>query len=34
MHKGGKKPEEVVEQILEMAALEAGSPGGRIVKIA
>jgi len=33
MHKGGKKPEEVVEQILELAALEAGSPGGRIVKI-
>ena len=33
MHKGGKRPEEVVGQILELAALEAGSPGGRIVKI-
>jgi len=33
MHKGGKKPEEVVPQILELAALEAGSQGGRIVKI-
>jgi 2-deoxy-D-gluconate 3-dehydrogenase len=34
MHKGGKKPEEVVAQILEMVALEAGSQSGRIVKIA
>ena len=34
MHKGGKKPEEVVAQILELAALEAGSQSGRIVKIA
>ena len=34
MHKGGKKPEEVVAQILDMAALEPGSPGGRILKIA
>jgi len=33
MHKGGKKPEEVVGQILELAALEAGSQSGRIVKI-
>lgn len=33
MHKGGKKPEEVVAQILELAALEAGSQSGRIVKI-
>jgi 3-oxoacyl-[acyl-carrier protein] reductase len=33
MHKGGKKPEEVVSQILELAALEAGSQSGRIVKI-
>jgi NAD(P)-dependent dehydrogenase (short-subunit alcohol dehydrogenase family) len=34
MHKGGKKPEEVVAQILELVALEAGSQSGRIVKIA
>ncbi len=33
MHKGGKKPEEVVTEILELAALEPGSPSGRIVKI-
>jgi len=34
MHKGGKKPEEVVTQVLELAALDAGSQSGRIVKIA
>jgi len=34
MHKGGKKPEEVVAQILELAALDAGAASGRIVKIA
>ena len=34
MHKGGKKPEEVAAQILELAALEAGAASGRIVKIA
>jgi len=34
MHKGGKKPEEVVAQILELVALEVGSQSGRIVKIA
>ena len=33
MHKGGKKPEEVVAEILELAALEPGSQSGRIVKI-
>ena len=33
MHKGGKKPEEVVAQILELVGLEAGSQSGRIVKI-
>jgi len=33
MHKGGKKPEEVAAQILELAALETGSQSGRIVKI-
>ena len=33
MHKGGKQPEEVVSQILELATLEAGSQGGRILKI-
>jgi 3-oxoacyl-[acyl-carrier protein] reductase len=33
MHKGGKKPEEVVAQILELAALDTGSQSGRIVKI-
>jgi NAD(P)-dependent dehydrogenase (short-subunit alcohol dehydrogenase family) len=34
MHKGGKKPEEVVAQILGFAALDAGAASGRIVKIA
>ena len=34
MHKGGKKPEEVVAQILELATAAAGAPGGRVVKIA
>jgi hypothetical protein len=34
MHKGGKKPEEVVAQILELATCEPGSPSGRVVKIA
>jgi 3-oxoacyl-[acyl-carrier protein] reductase len=34
MHKGGKKPEEVMAQILELAALDAGAASGRIVKIA
>jgi 3-oxoacyl-[acyl-carrier protein] reductase len=34
MHKGGKKPEEVVAQIFELVALDAGSQSGRIVKIA
>ena len=34
MHKGGKKPEEVVARILELVSLEAGSQSGRIVKIA
>jgi NAD(P)-dependent dehydrogenase (short-subunit alcohol dehydrogenase family) len=34
MHKGGKKPEEVVAQILELAIAEAGASGGRVVKIA
>jgi len=33
MHKGGKKPEEVVGQVLELAALEAGAASGRIIKI-
>jgi NAD(P)-dependent dehydrogenase (short-subunit alcohol dehydrogenase family) len=33
MHKGGKKPKEVVAQILELAALDAGSQSGRIVKL-
>jgi 3-oxoacyl-[acyl-carrier protein] reductase len=33
MHKGGKKPEEVVAQILELAALEAGAPSGRVIKL-
>ena len=33
MHKGGKKPEEVVAQILELVALEAGSQSGRVIKI-
>ena len=34
MHKGGKKPEEVVAQILELVSAETGSQSGRIVKIA
>jgi NAD(P)-dependent dehydrogenase (short-subunit alcohol dehydrogenase family) len=34
MHKGGKKPEDVVVQVMELATLEAGSQSGRIVKIA
>ena len=34
MHTGGKKPEEVVAQVMELATLEAGSQCGRIVKIA
>ena len=34
MHKGGKKPEDVVAQVMELATLEAGSQSGRIVKIA
>ncbi len=34
MHTGGKKPEEVVAQVMELATLEAGSQSGRIVKIA
>jgi NAD(P)-dependent dehydrogenase (short-subunit alcohol dehydrogenase family) len=34
MHKGGKRPEEVVAQILELVGLEAGSQSRRIVKIA
>ena len=34
MHKGGKKPEEVVAQVLELATAAAGAPGGRVVKIA
>ena len=33
MHKGGKKPEEVVAQILELAALDAGAPSGRVIKL-
>ena len=33
MHTGGKKPEEVVAQVMELATLEAGSQSGRIVKI-
>jgi len=33
MHKGGKKPEEVVEQILELATLEVGAPSGRVIKL-
>lgn len=32
MHKGGKKPEEVVAQILELAALDSGSQSGKIEK--
>jgi len=34
MHKGGKKPEEVVAPIMELVAAETGSQSGRIVKIA
>jgi len=34
MHKGGKKPGEVVDQILALAIAEAGVLGGRVVKIA
>ena len=34
MHTGGKKPEEVVAQVMELATLEAGSQSGRIIKIA
>jgi len=34
MHKGGKKPEEVMAQILELVSAETGSQSGRIVKIA
>ena len=33
MHTGGKKPEEVVAQILELVALDAGSQSGRVIKI-
>jgi NAD(P)-dependent dehydrogenase (short-subunit alcohol dehydrogenase family) len=33
MHKGGKKPEEVVAQVMELAMLEAGSQSGRVIKI-
>jgi len=33
MHKGGKKPEEVVAQILELATLEAGAPSGRVITL-
>jgi NAD(P)-dependent dehydrogenase (short-subunit alcohol dehydrogenase family) len=33
MHKGGKKPEEVVAQILDLVALEAGSQSGRVIKL-
>ena len=33
MHKGGKKPEEVVAQVIELATLEAGSQSGRVIKI-
>ena len=33
MHKGGKKPEEVVAQILELATLEVGAPSGRVIKL-
>jgi len=33
MHKGGKKPEEVVEQVMELATLEAGSQSGRVIKL-
>ena len=33
MHTGGKKPEEVVAQVMELATLEAGSQSGRVIKI-
>jgi 3-oxoacyl-[acyl-carrier protein] reductase len=33
MHTGGKQPEEIVPAILELAALPADAPTGRIVKI-
>jgi len=33
MHKGGKKPEEVVAQILDQAVLEGGGASGRVVKL-
>ena len=33
MHKGGKKPEEVGAQVMELAMLEAGSQSGRVIKI-
>ncbi len=33
MHKGGKKPEEVVAPVMELAMLEAGSQSGRVIKI-
>ena len=33
MHKGGKKPEDVVAQILELATLETGAPSGRVIKL-
>lgn len=33
MHKGGKLPESVVPAILELAALPADSPSGRIIKL-
>ena len=33
MHKGGKKPEEVVAQILAIAVEDKASIGGRIIKI-
>ena len=33
MHKGGKKPEEVVAQVMELAMLEVGSQSGRVIKI-
>ena len=34
MHKGGKKPEEVVAPIMELVSAEMGSQSGRIVKLA
>ena len=33
MHKGGKNPEEVVAQVMELAMLEVGSQSGRVIKI-